>query len=148
LFFTLDHEHEHSVVVILLKISATHSVFDVERKKNWYYVWIGVVVVDRSNAGVECVAHRDLFLSDSTSHDCLNGSPCLDLRISPQVVTKLQIRYEAVMTDNIPEESPVSIPENLSASIILSTLPRDATTALTQASTPSKTKCMSLPWAF
>jgi hypothetical protein len=54
--------------------------------------------------------------------------------------TTLQVRYDTVMTDNIPEESPVSVPENLSASIILSTLPRDATTALTQASTPSKTK--------
>jgi hypothetical protein len=44
------------------------------------------------------------------------------------------------MTDNIPDESPSSIPPNLSSSIILSALPRDATTALTQASTPAKTK--------
>jgi hypothetical protein len=67
----------------------------------------------------------------------------VDFSTSPivtPITTKLQARYVTVMTDNIPEESPVSIPENLSASIILSTLPRDATTALTQASTPSKTK--------
>lgn len=44
------------------------------------------------------------------------------------------------MADPIPDESPSSIPPNLSSSIILSALPRDATTALSQASTPSKTK--------
>jgi len=49
------------------------------------------------------------------------------------------------MTDNIPDESPSSIPPNLSSSIILSALPRDATTALTQASTPLKTKGLYCP---
>ena len=44
------------------------------------------------------------------------------------------------MTDTIPDESPSSIPPNLSSSIILSALPRDATTALTEASAPSKAK--------
>jgi Ubiquitin-like autophagy protein Apg12 len=44
------------------------------------------------------------------------------------------------MADPIPDESPSSIPPNLSSSIILSALPRDATTALSQASLPSKTK--------
>jgi Ubiquitin-like autophagy protein Apg12 len=43
------------------------------------------------------------------------------------------------MTDNIPDESPSSVPPNLSSSIILSALPRDATAALTQAAvTPKK----------
>jgi Ubiquitin-like autophagy protein Apg12 len=44
------------------------------------------------------------------------------------------------MTDTIPDESPSSVAPNLSSSVILSALPRDATTALTQASTPSKQK--------
>jgi hypothetical protein len=46
----------------------------------------------------------------------------------------------ATMTDTIPPESPSKIPENLSSSIILSSLPQDATTALTIASTTPKTK--------
>jgi hypothetical protein len=44
------------------------------------------------------------------------------------------------MGDTIPDDAPSFIPPNLSSSIILSALPRDATTALTQAATPSKTK--------
>jgi len=44
------------------------------------------------------------------------------------------------MTDKIPDESPSSIAQNLSSSIIISALPKDATTALTQASEPAKTQ--------
>jgi len=41
---------------------------------------------------------------------------------------------------DIPDESPSSVPPNLSSSVILSALPRDATAALAEVSTPSKGK--------
>jgi hypothetical protein len=44
------------------------------------------------------------------------------------------------MTERIPDESPSAIAQNLSSSVILSALPKDATTALAQASAPPKTQ--------
>ena len=65
----------------------------------------------------------------------------------PHLKTPRRSSRHDTMTDNIPDEQPSFIPPNLSSSIILDALPRDATTALTQASTPSKQKGIPTPFS-